>query len=151
VLYTEERYVFQAKFLILKFCYFVSSYILWHTFDKNHITAYCYRYIDEVNCCQIPYCNEIHKCYCCRQNCNKVVKAELMACYEEPSKWLYGSYVICILHFFLFFQLLGDLYKIIFRNAMVKWNPNIKVQKADLTLVLVLLLLVGVRYILIQI
>jgi len=133
VLYTEERYVFQAKFLILKFSYFVRSFILWHTVDKNHITAYCYRYIDEVTCCQISHFNEIHKCYRCRRNCIKVVEAELLTYNEEPSKTLFG-YVIRI----LFPPPLGDLYKIIFRNGMVKWNPNIKVQKADLTLVLIL-------------
>jgi hypothetical protein len=103
---------------ILKFCYFVRLYILWHTVDKNYITAYCYRYIDGVNCCQIPYFNEIHKCYFCRQNCIRVVKAELMAYNEEPSKRLFGSYVICILHFlFLYFSAFGRFVQ----NNFQKW------------------------------
>lgn len=79
----------------------------------------------------------------------KGVKAELMAYSKEPfNGYLVMLSVFCI---FFIFPPLGDWYKIIFRNGMVKWNPIIKVQKADLTLCLILLLLVGLTDILIQV
>ena len=67
---------------------------------------------------------------------------------NHPKRYLAMRSVFC---FFFIFLPLEDVYKIIFRNGMVKWNPNIRVQKADLTLVLILLLLAGLRDIIIQV